>query len=78
MITSKHKYWIAIATSIAAFTSLNGLATAQCTTKSASGKPEVSDNMPTDKYESAATKHVNDALGILRKMKSAPRMKPIL
>ena len=78
MITTKHKFWIAVATSMVALTSLNNLATAQSTSKSATGKPELSDNMSTEKYESAATKHVNDALGVLRKMESAPRMKPVL
>ena len=78
MITTKHKFWIAVATSIVALTSLNNFATAQSTSKSATEKPEFSDNMSTDKYESAATKHVNDALGVLRKMEAAPRMKTIL
>ena len=78
MITNQHKSWIAIATYMAAFTSFSGLAAAQSSSEGRTSSPDVSDTMPTEKYEASATKHVNDALTVLRNMESAPRMKPLL
>ena len=78
MIMNKSKSWIAIATYLVAMSSFNGIATAQSVSESSAAAPEVSDNTPTEKYAAAATKHVNDALTVLRKMELAPRMKPVL
>lgn len=63
---------------IIAMTALSGFAAAQSTSTSGSSDTQTPANAPTSKRESAAAKHVTDAVAVVHRMESEPRMKDLL
>jgi lipid-binding SYLF domain-containing protein len=68
----KYKVRPIIAACILAMTSLSGYAAGQSTSSSRSSDTQASTNAPSGKDETAAAKHVNDAVAVVHRMESEP------
>lgn len=63
---------------IVVITSVSSLAAAQSTSSNRNPATQAPANAPSSKQEAAATKHVNDAVVVVRKMESEPDMNSLL
>ncbi len=78
MVTEKYKVRVIVTACLLAMTSLSDIAAAQSTSSSRSSPTQATANAPGTKEEAAATKHVNDAVTVVRNMESEPGMNKLL
>lgn len=78
MNTKKHKVRVVVTAGVLAIVSLSGVAAAQSASDSRGTDTQATANAPASRQEAAATKHVNDAVAVVRRMDSDPRMKTVL
>jgi len=77
MTMKKYKSRVIVTACMAAMT-LSGLAAAQSTSESRGTEMQASTKTPDSKAEANATKHVNDAVAVVRRMESTPGMANLL
>lgn len=78
MMTEKYKVRVIVTACLLAMTSLSGIATAQSTSSTRSSPTQTTAGAPDSKDEAAATKHVDDAVAVVRRMESESGMSNLL
>lgn len=78
MKTGQHLTRVAMTACIVALTSLSGLCAAQSNSERRDAGTSPTRTAAAPKQEAAADKHVNDAIGVVGRLNSEPRMKTLL